>query len=67
MIDWVAFLVVLVSALVAASLLVTLFSLALRFSDGASPRRRNISRLMYVLCALAALAGVLVIVLHARL
>lgn len=67
MIDWSAFLVVVVAALVAACLLVTLFSVALRLGDGAAPWRRPVSIGMYVLCGLAVAFGIYLIVpaLHA--
>jgi hypothetical protein len=63
-IDWTLFLVMIASALTSALLIVLLFSLALRLGDGAEPWRRAVSRLMYVLCGLAALGGVVVIVTH---
>ena len=50
MIRWDFFIIVIVSSLVAAGLLVTLFSLALRFGDGVAPWRRTVSIVMYVLC-----------------
>ncbi|TPW70774.1 hypothetical protein [Schumannella sp. 10F1B-5-1] len=62
MIDWAAFFVVAVSALIAACIIVTLFSLALRLGDGAAPWRRPVSIAMYVLCGLAVLFGIYLIV-----
>ena len=62
MIRWDFFIVVIVSSLVAAGLLVTLFSLALRFGDGASPARRRVSIVMYVLCGLLVAVGLILIV-----
>ena len=62
MIRWDFFIIVIVSSLVAAGLLVTLFSLALRFSDGAAPWRRTVSIVMYALCALLVAIGIVLIV-----
>jgi hypothetical protein len=61
-IRWDYFLIVIVSSLVAAGLLVTLFSLALRFSDGEAPWRRRVAVAMYVLCGLLVVAGIILIV-----
>jgi len=61
-IRWDFFILVIVSSLVAAGLLVTLFSLALRFGDGATGRRRWLSVLMYVLCGLLVAVGIILIV-----
>lgn len=65
MIDWALFLIMISSSLVSACLVVLLFSLALRLGDGEASWRRPVSVLMYALCALCALGGVAVIVLHA--
>ena len=62
MIRWDYFIVVIASSLVAAGLLVTLFSLALRFGDGAAPWRRRVSVLMYVLCGALVAVGIVLIV-----
>lgn len=62
MIDWAAFFVVAVSALIAACIIVTLFSLALRLGDGAAPWRRPASIAMYALCGLVVLFGIYLIV-----
>lgn len=62
MIRWDFFIVVILSSLVAACLLVTLFSLALRFGDGEAPWRRRVSVAMYVLCGLLVVAGIILIV-----
>jgi hypothetical protein len=61
-IRWDYFLVVITSSLVAACLLVTLFSLALRLGDPEGGRRRALSILMYVLCGLLVAAGIVLIV-----
>ena len=62
MIDWVAFLIVVVTSLVAACALVTLYSLALRLADGEQPWRRWASIGMFVLCGLAVAFGIYLIV-----
>lgn len=62
MIRWDYFILVIASSLVAACLLVTLFSLALRFSDGAAPWRRPVSIVMYALCGLLVAMGLILIV-----
>ena len=62
MIRWDFFLIVIVSSLVAAGLLVTLFSLALRFGDDEQPWHRRLSVAMYVLCGLLVVAGIVLIV-----
>jgi hypothetical protein len=67
MIDWATFPLVVGVALVAASLLVTLFSLALRVGDGKETWRRPASVGLFVLCALVVAFGIYLIVpaLHA--
>ena len=62
MIRWDFFVLVILSSLVAAGLLVTLFSLALRFGDGTTRRRRWLSTLMYALCGLLVAVGIILIV-----
>ncbi|GAB3407897.1 hypothetical protein GCM10027515_24440 [Schumannella luteola] len=64
MIDWAAFFIVAAAALVAASAIVTLFSLALRFGDGGATGswQRRVSVGLYVLCALVVLFGIYLIV-----
>ncbi|CAN5632782.1 hypothetical protein BH10ACT7_BH10ACT7_16820 [soil metagenome] len=62
MIDWNAFVVVVVAAGVSAFLLVTVFSLALRLGDGAAAWRKPLSIGLYVLCALIVLFGIYLIV-----
>jgi len=66
-IDWSAFPLVVAAALIAACVLVTLFSLALRTGDGPEPWRRPVSVGLFVLCGLAVLFGIYLIVpaLHA--
>jgi hypothetical protein len=61
-IDWAAFLVVLVATLVAASLVVTLYSLGLRLTDHATGVRRVAGVVCFAACALVVLYGVYLIV-----
>ena len=61
-IRWDYFLLVILSSLVAAGLLVTLFSLALRLGDGEAPWRRPVSVAMFVLCGLLVALGIILIV-----
>jgi hypothetical protein len=67
MINWSAFVVVVVVALVGASVLVTLFSTALRVGDGNAPWRRPVSVGLYVVCGLVVAFGLYLIIpaLHA--
>ena len=62
MIHWETFPIVVAAALVAACLLVTLFSVALRVGDGPEPWRRPASVALYVLCGLAVAFGIYLIV-----
>jgi len=62
MIDWMAFLTVVIASLISACLVVTLFSLALRFGDGTAGWRRPVSALLFVLCGVAVLVGLYLIV-----
>lgn len=62
MIDWAAFLTVLVASLVSACIVVTLFSLGLRVGDGEAAWRRPVSVAMFVLCGVAVLFGLYLIV-----
>jgi hypothetical protein len=62
MIDWMAFVTVVVAALVAAILLVTLFSLALRVGDGEGPARRIGAVALYAACGFVVLFGIFLIV-----
>jgi hypothetical protein len=61
-IDWLAFVTVVAGSLIAACLLVTLFSLGLRLSDGAAPWRRPVSVGLFVLCAAVVVFGIYLIV-----
>jgi len=61
-IAWSSFAIVVVSALVAAGLLVTLFSLALRLGSGVSTAHRVGSIALYVLCGLVVVYGIYLIV-----
>lgn len=61
-IAWGSFAIVVVSALVAAGLLVTLFSLALRLGDGVARWHRVASVALFVLCGLVVLYGIYLIV-----
>ncbi len=61
-IHWDEFLTVIIASLVAASLLVTLFSLALRFGVGEKRWSKPLSVTMYVLCGLLVAAGIFLIV-----
>ena len=62
MIDWTAFVKVVVAALVAAGLLVTLFSLALRVGDGEGTGRRIGAIALYAACGFVVLFGIFLIV-----
>jgi len=62
MIDWLAFVTVVVASLIAASTIVTLFSLALRLGDGEESWRKRASIALYVVCALAVAFGIYLIV-----
>ena len=61
-IDWSAFVKVIIAALVAAGLLVTLFSLALRVGDAPGILRRIGSLVLWGLCVLVVLFGIFLIV-----
>ena len=67
MISWTSFALVVAVALVSACGLVTIFSVALRLSDGEAPWRRPVSVALFVLCGLLVLFGIYLIVpaLHA--
>jgi len=62
MIDWMAFVTVVVAALVAACLLVTLFSLALRIGDAEGAARRIAAVALYAVCGFVVLFGIFLIV-----
>jgi hypothetical protein len=61
-VDWMAFLTVTVAAIVAAGVLVTLFSIGLRLSDGAAPWRRPLAVVVFAICALLVATGVWLVV-----
>jgi hypothetical protein len=61
-INWNDFALVVVASLVAATVLVTLFALALRLGDGEAAWRRPVSLVLYVVCALFAVFGIILIV-----
>jgi uncharacterized membrane protein YbhN (UPF0104 family) len=61
-IDWVAFVTVVAGSLIAACLLVTLFSVGLRLNDGTASWRRPVSVAMFVLCAAVVVFGIYLIV-----
>ena len=62
MIDWLAFVSVVLSAAIAACVIVTLFYLGLRLGDGEEPWRRRVSIALFVLCGLFVLFGIYLIV-----
>lgn len=62
MIDWAAFLVVLVATLVGACIVVTLYSVGLRLLDRSTGPRRAAGIACFVACALVVLYGVYLIV-----
>jgi hypothetical protein len=61
-IDWMAFVTVVLAALVAACLLVTVFSVALRVGDSPSKRRRLGSVALFAVCGFIVLFGIFLIV-----
>ena len=61
-IEWMAFVTVVIAALVAACLLVTVFSLALRVGDSPSKRRRFGSVALFAVCGFIVLFGIFLIV-----
>jgi hypothetical protein len=61
-IDWMAFVTVVLAALVAARLLVTVFSFALRVGDSPSKRRRFASVTLFAVCGFIVLFGIFLIV-----
>jgi predicted PurR-regulated permease PerM len=62
MIEWMDFISVVIAALVAACLLVTIFALALRIGDAEGRRRRLASVALYGVCAFVVLFGIFLIV-----
>lgn len=61
-IDWVAFITVVVAALVAAAVLVTLFSVAVRVGDNGTRWGRPVSVGLWVLCGLVVAFGLYLII-----
>ncbi len=62
MIDWMAFVTVVVATLVSACLLVTLFAWALRLGDGKGRARRLIAVALYGVCVFVVVFGIFLIV-----
>lgn len=62
MIDWMAFVTVVIAALIAACLLVTVFSVALRVGDGEGTGRRIAAVTLYAVCGFVVLFGIFLIV-----
>jgi hypothetical protein len=62
MIDWAAFLTVVVASLVSACVAVTLFSLGLRLGDGEGAWRRPVSAAVFTVCGVVVLFGLYLIV-----
>jgi hypothetical protein len=61
-INWLAFVTVVVAALVTAAALMTLFSAGLRLNDGKERWRRPLAVLMFVLCGVLVLGGIWLVV-----
>jgi hypothetical protein len=61
-INWLDFLTVILASLFAACLLVTLFSLALRFGSSELAWRKRVSVALYVACGLFVAFGIFLIV-----
>lgn len=61
-INWGDFVTVIIASLVAASLLVILFSLGLRLADSEQRWRLVVGRSMFVLCGLLVVFGIILIV-----
>jgi hypothetical protein len=61
-IDWMAFVTVVVAALISACLLVTLFAWALRLADGKGRRRRLAAVALYGACVFVVGFGIFLIV-----
>jgi hypothetical protein len=62
MIDWAAFLIVLVTSIVSACLVVALFSLGLRLASVTGVWRRSLAVASFAVCGLAILFGVYLII-----
>lgn len=69
MIDWMAFVTVVIASLVSACGLVTIFSLALRLGDGEGRTRRVVAVALFAVCVFLVLFGIFLIVpaLHGAL
>ena len=61
-IDWMAFVTVVIAALVSACLLVTLFAWALRLGDGKGRWRRLAAVALYAVCVFVVAFGIFLIV-----
>ena len=61
-IDWMAFVTVVIAALVSACLLVTLFAWALRLGDGKGRWRRLAAVALYACCTFVVAFGIFLIV-----
>lgn len=61
-IDWLSFVIVVGTSLLAASVLVTLFAAGLRIADGEAAWRRPASVAMFVLCGLVVAFGIYLII-----
>ena len=61
-IDWMAFVTVVVAALVSACLLVTLFAWALRLGDGPGRLRRLATVALFAVCVFVVAFGIFLIV-----
>lgn len=62
MIDWFAFLTVLITSVVAGCVVMLLFSLGLRFANAAGTWRRPIGITAFALCGLVVLFGLYLII-----
>lgn len=62
MIDWMAFFIVLLATVTAASLVVTLYSVGLRLLDDGRGWRRPLGVACFVLCSLVVLYGVYLVI-----
>ena len=62
MIDWMAFVTVIVATVVSASLLVTLFAWGLRLADGKGRWRRIAAISLFTICVFVVVFGIFLIV-----